>query len=363
MIVLPIFLIRLYDSLSFVFLWVLAWNLIYMIIFIPIFNWGMKSGKPKYFMATGMLFYVIALWLFSLVDSESIGLLVVATLIFTLYISFYWMTRHWFFSVNADHKQIGKQVSTLAIIRIAISFVAPILAGLVSFFAGFNVAFRLGAVIAFLGLIPILLFHAPPHSEHFSLKKVMETLKKPELKAIRPAYFWEGMESNFIGLSWLLAFALFIGDVRDLGFLVGVSALVAGILSKLCGNLFDQKKRINLLESTTKLRMVGALLYSSVFFFPQLIYVYLVNTLNYFIETAQRTTTGAYLYAFGSKVHPVNFNLNREIYLTLGRIISSSTLAIAFYFLQDEFLWLAIFIGTFMLIGWLSLKKSDHLLH
>ncbi len=361
-IVLPIFIYKLFGSISAVFAFTFVWNVFYAFLFIPVFNLAMKSKKPKYFMAMGMIFYVISLWFFGQTTTESIRMIIPATIFLTLYVSFYWMLRHWFFSVNVDFQKVGKQMSWLAIIKIVTGFLAPIIGGWVSFVVSFNATFIIGSVAGLLSLIPILFFYAPAHGETYSFKKVKAMLQKPELKAIRPAYFWEGFTQHFISNAWVLAFALFIGNIRDLGILVGVTTLIATILTRLSGHWFDKRERTTILSRLTFIRSLGAFLYASVGIYPPLIYVWSVQLFNRFAETMHQTFADSYLYAYGSKVHPIDFNLNREIYLTIARLISSAILAIAFLFLPATYLWLMIAIGAFMLMGWLTLKRSDYLL-
>jgi hypothetical protein len=362
-IVLPVFIYKLFGSISAVFLFTFTWNLIYSILFIPVFNLAMKLKNPKYFMAIGMIFYITALWFFGQTTTENIKLIIPATLFFTLYITFYWMIRHWFFSVNTDHRKIGRQVGTLTIIRIAISFIAPIIGGWVSFFVSFNVTFILGAFAGLLSLIPILLFYAPPHPRGYDLKKVIGILKKPELKAIRPAYFWEGMGSVFINSCWILAFAIFIGNILDLGLLVGITTLLTAISIRLVGNWFDQRKRTTILNHVTNLKFITTALYLFLYFYPQMIFVWIIEFMNRFSLTMLYTVADSYLYAYSNKIHPVHFVLNREMHLNISRFIGSGILVIAFYFLPAGFLWVAIGLGAFMILGWMTLKRSDHLLH
>lgn len=362
-IVLPIFLYKLFGHVSAFFVFSFIWNLFYLSIFIPVFNTAMRWGRPKYFMATGALFYVISLILLGQTTPENIRMIIPATLFFMLYVSFYWMTRHWFFSVITDHQKIGKQMSYLTIIRIIIGFIAPIVGGWISFFVSFNVTFVLGAIAGFFSLIPILLFHAPPHPEQYNWKKIRQVLKKPEIRAIRPAYFWEGFSSYLINAAWILAFAIFISNIKDLGILVGVTTLIAVLLTRLSGYWFDKRKRAAMLGRLTILRSLGAILYASVAFYPQLIYAWGVELFNRFAASMHQTFVDSYLYAYSNKIHPIHFHLNREIHLSVARAISCALLAVIFYFLPPIFLWLIIGIGAFTLAGWLTLKKSDYLLH
>lgn len=362
-IVLPIFIYKLFGSISAVFVFTLTWGVFYSIFFIPVFNLAMKLKNPKYFMALGIIFYVIALTLFSKTTQANISLMYTATFFFCLYITFYWMVRHWFFSVNSDYTKIGKQVSTLVIIKTIVGFIAPIIGGALSLFVSFNATFMLGAGAGFLSLIPIVLFNAPPHPRGYNVKKIIKILKKPELKAISPAYFWEGVGSVFINWTWILVFAIFIGNILDLGILFGVSTLAIALVTWLSGHWFDKRKRTTILKRVVGFKTLTTLLYTSVFLFPNLIYVWIIEFANRLSTTSLYTVADSYLYAYSNKIHPIHFHLNREIYLSISRNLSAAILAITFYFLPAEFLWVSIGIGALTYIGWLKLKKSDHLLH
>ena len=314
-------------------------------------------------MAAGVVFYVISLWLFGHTTTENIRLIIPATIIFSLYISFYWLIRHWFFSVNADYMKIGKQISTLSILGMIISFIAPIVAGVLSFLVSFNITFILGAMSGALSIIPVLLFYAPPHPRSYGIKKIMDILQKPSLKAIRPAPIWEGLSNYLIKTCWILAFTIFIGNIMDFGILTGITTLLSMVLTWMAGNWFDARKRAKLLTRLTGIRVALTLLYPIIFFFPNMVYIWIVETLNKTTTSMHCAVTDSYLFAYSNKIHPIHFHLNREIHLTITRIISSAVLAIAFYFLPSESLWVAIGIGAFMLFGWNSLKSSDHLLH
>jgi len=323
----------------------------------------MHLKNPKYFMAMGMVFYVIALGLCSKTTTENIQLIIPTTITFALYISFYWMIRHWFFSVNTDYKKIGKQISILTIIRISISFIAPIIGGAISFLVSFNVTFILGACAGLLSLIPIFLFHAPPHPRSYNFKKVIRILKKPELKAIRLAYIGEAFTNIFVHNVWTLIFVIFIGNIMKFGLLVGFTTLMAAILTWLSGHWFDQRKRKAILTRLTKIRVMCILLYTTLFFYPQMFWIITVELINRLTSSMHVTIGDSYLFAYSNKIHPIHFHLNREVHLNIGRFLAAGILAIIFYFLPANYLWIIITIGAFAILGFLNLKRSDHLLH
>lgn len=362
-IILPVFIYKLFGSISAVFLFIFIWNLIYSIIFIPIFNLAMKLKNPKYFMAMGMIFYIIALWLFGQTTQETIKLIIPATIFFILYISFYWMIRHWFFSVNSDYLKMGNQISKLTIIRIVTGFFAPIIGGLISFLISFNVTFIIGACAGILSLIPILLFYAPPHPTEYNFKKVYKILQKPELKTIRFTYICEAFASVLVHNVWTLIFIIFIGNIMNFGFLVGFTTLIASMLAWLTGRWFDQRKRKMVLIRLSIIRTTCILLYTTLFFYPHVLWVASVELINRLTYNMHLTVGDSYLFALGNKIHPIHFNLNREVHLNIGRISSSGIMAILFYFLPADYLWIVIAIGAFSILGFIKLTKIDYLLH
>jgi hypothetical protein len=361
-IVLPIFIYKLFGQISAVFIFFVVWNIIYLCLLIPVFNKAMTSGKPKYFMIAGVIFYISAQIVFGRITPESRVLIIPATLLYSFYISFYWIIRHWNFSVNADYEKIGKQISYLGIVRLIIGLIAPIIGGWLSFFVSFNATFILGSIAGLLSAIPVLFFNAPPHPRGYDLNKIRTILKKPELRAIRPAHFWEGISNYLIGTCWILAFTIFIGNIKDFGILVGITTFVAIILTRVSGHIFDNGKRIKNLKTFTSLKFIGALIYASVFLYPKMAYAWGAELFNRFATNLHQTFVDSYLFGYSSKIHPIHFHLNREIHLSIARVAISLFLAIAFFFLPEKFLWLAIFAGGFTTFGWLSLRHGDNLL-
>jgi len=361
-IVLPIFLFKLFGQINAVFIFQFGWNIIYGLLLIPVFNLAMKWKKPRYFMGLGIIFYILAQFFFSQSTPENPYFIIPAFFAFSLYVSFYWMVRHWFFSTISDHTKIGKQISYLGIIRILVGFVAPIIGGMVSYFISFNITFILGVIAGFASLIPILFFDAPPHPRGYDFKKVKAILKKPELKVMRSAYLLEGFSHYTTGTVWVMAFAIFLGNVKDLGILIGFSTLAAATLTWVTGKLFDKQGRKKWLTRFTFAKVGSVLLYPTLFIFPSAIYIYVVEMINRFVMSMHQTTVDAYLFAYSNKIHPIHFHWNREIHLTIGRLITSGTLSILFLFAPPSFLWLVIAMGAFSLLGWLNLKRSDHLL-
>ena len=360
MLVLPIFIYRLFNSVSAVFLFVMAWNLIHGLLFLPVFNLAMKWKQPKYFMMMGIIFYIIALSFFALTTANNIIMIIPALIMYALYISFYWMVRHWFIGVNSDYKVIGRQMSIIFIIQTMIAFVSPIIGGAVSFLVSFNATFVIGIFTGLISLIPIAMFNAPAITEKYSYKKLLQTLKQEEVRAVSPGYFWEGVSFTAISNTWILIFAIFIGSILDLGILIGCTTLITGIIIWKTGMWFDKKSRANLLIRISRIRTLTIMAYATIYFLPHIAYVWVVEFMNRLMLTTQNTVLSSYLYAYGNKVNPVNFMLSREVYLNISRFTTAGVLAALFHFLPESYLWLVIFFASFVMFGMNYSTRSDH---
>ena|GEM_PF-3150521 len=358
--VLPVFIYKTFQSLSAVFLFVMIWNVIHGILFLPVFNLAMKWKHPKFFMMMGVLFYMAAQSIFSLITPQTKWLIIPAIFAYAFYISFYWMVRHWFISINSDYKKIGKQMSIVYLLKTIVAFLAPIVGGAVSVLASFNAAFLVGILASALSLIPIALFSAPPHTEKVSYKNLTAILKRKEIRAMSPSYFCEGASFVMVAYPWTLAFAIFIGSILDLGILVGFTTLITGLTIWATGLWFDKRSRASLLTLLSKFRMLTVLGYTTVCFFPNIVYVWLIEFLNRLAYTSQGTVSDSYLYAYGNKLSPVDFMLVREILIISARFSMSAILALVFYFFPASALWIVLFFGSFTVLGIMYAKKGDH---
>ena len=251
-------------------------------------------------------------------------------------------------------------MSIIFLIRTLIAFIAPIVGGAVSFIISFNATFVIGIIAGTASLIPIALFHAAPHPEKYSLKKVRQALKRKEVRAVSPGYFWEGACFISTNIVWILIFAIFIGNILDLGLLIGFTTLITGMTIWFTGMWFDKRSRAKLLTHITKMRTVTCMAYATIFFFPSIVYIWVVEFINKLMFTTQYTVLDSYLYAYGNKINPVDFMLSREVYLNISRFITAGILAITFYFLPETYLWLVIFLGSFTILGMTYAKRSDH---
>ncbi len=361
-IAIPIFLYQMFGSLSVPYAFVLSWNLVYGLCFIPLFNLAMKWKCPKYFMAMGIFIYMISLLIFMKVDTDTLWPLIPGTFLFGLYVAFYWMIRHWFISVNMDSSKAGRLISTLSIIRIIVNFLSPLVAGFVSFFVSFSATFLLGAIAGILSIVPIFLFKTTPHPTTYNFEKIKNVLNKRSLKAIRPAYFWEGFSLNWVYRAWILAFAIYVGTIMDLGILLAVTTLVAAVLTGQAGHWFDGRKRKKMLKILTQFRTIGGFLFATIYVVPSIVYIWSIDIFNRFIISMHQTVVDSYLFAFSSKIHPIHFHLNRELFLVIGRLTGNSILIITFLFAPTEFIWAIMALGSITLLTWRRLIRVDHLL-
>lgn len=361
--VLPIYLFETFGSVRAVFLWQVCWNVGILVLFVPVFSLAMRLKRPMLFMAFGLFVYAVAMRMVSMIAEGDANLVFACALLHGVSAAFYWPIRHWLISKIVDFRAIGHQISLLTVLRIGLGCVAPVLAGVISVREGVTDLFMVGTVILLLSTVPLFFCRIKPEAWSYRLSEIPGLLRKPVLRRIAPAYFFEGLGASLVGIPWLLTLVLFCGDIEKVGYFVGGSALISAILVRLVGKHFDRGRRQELLTRLTFFRTAAITFFAIAYFLPTTWFILAVQTLNQFAGTTHGTCVESYLFGFSAKLHPTEFHFNREVYLCAGRIVGSSLFVIFFPESNLALLWAAPAIGAFAFLGFLTLKRNDALLN
>jgi hypothetical protein len=357
-----VFLYQFFGSIAAVFLWNLCWNVPHFLIFIPVVNLVLKCKRPLQSMMTGLICKLFAIIL--LVEAgpgETLQVFAAAGLI-ALHVSLYWPLRRWFFAVNISSNSVGKQVSNLVIIKLVVGFLSPAIGGAIGCLFGVDKTLYGGALFMFLAMIPIALYRLD-----FEILKTApcgpkDIFSNADLQKVRSAYFARGLTQYVADLTWRLAFVVFVGSIGSLGFITGASTLLGALLSKAVGRSFDGRNRAALLRLSTLSRVTGTFLLSLVCFHTGLVFVLSLQVLNKFTQLVHGTVMDSYLYSYSKAVRPIAFLLNREFFISSGRIISSAVLAGVFSIASPVMLWYVLAIGSLAYIGHFKLARVDYLI-
>ncbi|MEI2763978.1 hypothetical protein [Methanothrix soehngenii] len=114
---------------------------------------------------------------------------------------------------------------------------------------------------------------------------------------------------------WTFAFMHAVGENERLGVIIGISALVAGLVSFGAGRRFDKRHRVSLLYTTTILRSLAMLSYLLIAVYPTALLVLVIDVTYRIIDAAHGTVRGAYIFGLSNKLSPVAFQFNREFAL------------------------------------------------
>ena len=114
---------------------------------------------------------------------------------------------------------------------------------------------------------------------------------------------------------------------------------------------------------TTLAKSLAVMLYPVLYFLHPPLLVWTVESLNRFTGSMVGTTVDSYLYGASSKLHPVEFHLNREVHLALGRTFIGLTMSLILLKAPAEALWICIFLSGLLSLNWIKLRRIDHLLH
>ncbi|RIL08696.1 MAG: hypothetical protein DCC75_08260 [Proteobacteria bacterium] len=360
-VLIPPLIYQTFGSVSFFFIWNSVWTIVYLFLFLPLFNLAISLSAVRLFLIIGAGLFAVFLAVCSrITEGNEIAACLYSALLGVAF-AVYWFLRHWMISISADFRAIGRQISIFSIIIVANAVIGPSLAGYLAETYSFELALIVIACVTVVSTFPLLLLQPPEDVKQYRIHNLGAVLAEKTPAAVRPAYFWAGMAECFFSYSFPIAFVISIGDVMKLGFLSGGSALAAALLIWLAGLHFDRAKRTQLLGRVTWARFAVIACYPILAFFPSLYLALILETLNRLTERVHATVQEAYLFGISNKVHPTHFQLNKEYALTLGRLAANVTIIVAMASLPPKAMWIFVGLGAFGQLGWLTMKKVDYL--
>ncbi|PIZ70955.1 hypothetical protein COY07_05840 [Candidatus Peregrinibacteria bacterium CG_4_10_14_0_2_um_filter_43_11] len=318
----------------------------------------------KHILILGVLFYIAFGFTTSLVTTENYWWLL-ALLFLSLQSLLYFPARHLFFVEIADRGTVGLQTGVLNAVSVIARVIAPLIAGWVASVASFNAVFLLGAILMILCVLPIL-FIQKKVKIHFDLKDFLQ-MQKTHLvfTKTRFAYLADGMNNVLSYLMWPLFFFLLLTNESffQLGSLMTVTSAISAGIMVLVGHLFDRKHRKKLLSTSIITQITASLFRFSLLFFHPGFFIYGVQSLYAFSESALQSTFDSYLYAYGKVTNTAFFTIHREINFSLGKFLLCFVLALATFFISSaEHLWFFFLLSIPILFLYSRKMRVDHFL-
>lgn len=274
----------------------------------------------------------------------------------------YWPVRHLFFVEIAKQKTMGLQTGILNAVSIISRVAAPIAAGAITLLFSFSSVFLFGAGVMMLSILPIL-FIKKKVKIHFDRKEFLGTRAIHEVfTKTHWSYIADGMNNTLSYLMWPLFFYILLAnqDFFQLGSLMTVTLGISAVIMVFVGHLFDKNHRKALLTGSIALQGVGSFLRFLLFFFHPLLFVYGVQSLYAFSESALQSTLDSYFYSYGKATNTAFFIIHREMNFSLGRFILCALLALISFFIKVEHLWFLFLLSFPILFLYYRQMRVDH---
>jgi MFS family permease len=340
----PIYLYKLYNSISIVFLYYAVAYTIYLFV-VPL---GAKAAARYGF--EHCIFYSIPfaiLYFLSLSQIPSYGWLIFVSIPFLIiYKSLFWPAYHTDFAHYSSLGFRGREMSTLSFILSVAVILGPILGGIILTKFGFEVLFVVVSIVSLISTVPLFITREKfkPHS--FSYSQAFRRLLKPYKHYKRKdsvAYFGYGEE-----LITVIAWPIFIFIIIKEFFLMGVIAsvvifliLIISLYAGMLSDILDKgRKRIMFILSTV--------LYAASCFLRPFVASWTGVVFVDFMSKGSKTGINYPLYSFvygGGDDHRgfLKYTMFYEMSLTAGKMsIAWIAYLISLYFVGFS-LWFVIF--------------------
>lgn len=239
----PIYIYKLYNSLSAVFLYYAVTYTLYFLI-VPL---GGKAAA-KYGFEHCMLYSIPFAILYFLILSQipNFWWLILFAPFFSIgYKTLFWPSYHTDFAHYSKSGYKGREISTLSFISTMAMIVGPIIGGIVLTKFGFEVLFVLVSIIGLVSMAPLFTTKEKFTPHKFSYRKALKRFVAPYRHYKRKdslAYFGYGEELISM-TAWSMFIFLVIKKFYLMGLLVSIVIILVSILSLYIGKLSDTLKR------------------------------------------------------------------------------------------------------------------------
>lgn len=357
---LPVLFLEQGFSLSFIFLFYGFASLPGYFFTVKVMHWIMRTNI-RYVMAWGVVLYIL-LGCVSFLITAGTWWWMVALLLLGLQALVYWPARHLYFVEIAHKERVGLQAGILNAVIIIARMSAPILSGFVALLFQVEGVLLFGALTMLFSVVPILLIRTRVQAafDVAAFQKMRE--EHAIFTTTRSVYIADGMNSILSYLLWPMLFFLFLSNNSyfELGSLMTVSYAISAGIMIFVGHLFDRQRRKAVLGTSIVAHVTASLGRFALLFFHPVTFVYAVQSLYSFSESALQSAFEAYWYSYGKITNSAFFTIHREIHFALGRFALCVVLAILAAIVSDaEQLWYVFLLSIPVVIVYWQKRKID----
>ncbi|MBI5755095.1 MFS transporter [Candidatus Peregrinibacteria bacterium] len=360
---LPILLWQRGFSLSFIFAFYAFESLPGYFFTLPIVQYGLKTHLKKIF-TFGVFLYMVFALIAPLIQINN-GWWMVAFFLLSIQALCYFPARYIYFSEIASRKTIGLQTGIVNAVMMIARTIAPIIAGFIALFTQLNWVFIFGAIFMLLSIIPILFIRIKIRNSCET--EAFHAMRKEHLvfKNTQATYIAAGINGLLSYLLWPLLFFLFISQSGYFGLtsLMTVTYGISAVIMLVIGHFFDRRHRKMLLKGSVISNMLATVGRFALLFFHPLLFVYGIQSLYSFTESALQSTFESYLFSYSKITNTVFFTIHREMNNALGRFFAGAILAIASFAFSDvKILWFFFLFNIPVVLMYLQKGKIDYYL-
>lgn len=341
----PVYLYKLYGSLSIVFLYYAISSTIYFFL-IPL---GARAAAKHGF--EHCIFYSIPfaiLYFLTLSQVPNYWWLIFFALIFSVgYKSLFWPSYHTDFAHYSKDGYKGRELGTLSFISTMAAIVGPVMGGIILTKFGFEVLFVIVSIVSLISVVPLFATREKFIPHNFSYKKAFRRFLNPYSRYKRNdslAYFGYG-EEMISAIGWSIFIFLVVKEFYIMGIIASIVAVSIAIMALYVGKLADtltNKNKNKLLSSSAILLSISWFLRP---FATNWLGVLLVDIFSKCPKTGITYPLHTFVYSGGGDSHKgfLKYIVFYEMSMNISKALAMWVVFVISLFLSGFSFWFAIF--------------------
>lgn len=269
--------------------------------------------------------------------------------------TFFWPGYHADFAFFSQYGERGRDLGVLIVVDTAAFILGPLIGGVIVGLFGFPVLFMFMCVTILLSIIPLLLSREEFTPTTFHYKEAYQSIVAKENRRYMVGYLGFGEELIVLTI-WPIFIYVAAGGVTQAGGIVALSSLVTALVTLYAGRVSDLKDRRSVLQIGAAAYALGWLLR----FFPSgSAGVFLVDFFSRTSKNVLLVPMISGLYDYATRHSIVRTVIFFEMSLTIGKLLASGILMVAFFFFPHQWEF-AFFLGGIFTALYFVLNGRKH---
>ena len=285
-----------------------------------------------------VLYYIS---LFFLSENNLYWILPFTVVFISLWRFLYWTPFNIDLSKFTSKKDRGKSLSLMEAVFNLTKIITPIFAGFIISRFNFSVLFIIGIVVFALSALPLIMLPRTKETFSWSRRKIFEKTFSKENRAAAALFFADGAESVVGVIVWpIFIFQLFKGNYLEVGAISTFVVAATIIMELIAGKYIDKgKKKDRIMQYGGFFYAIGWIL--KIFVITAL-HVFVIDAFHKFTQVFYRVPLDTFICEKAKdQKHLIDeFNVFRQMTITLGRIFMGATILIFSLFISLNWLFL-----------------------